>query len=177
MQTVLRVSLMVAGTWFWSLSTLDAAWAQGTPGFPTVAPAEQVARDGDSLRILREELDRESRLVEDQTKRKAERLVVGDARGVQESEDALQRHTRDVQSLRQEIDLAERRASSGGSTPASPVSVSATRRATSKASTATPVTAWWDVYGRAPERAQPLASQSSSERGARVDGVPTLPVH
>lgn len=117
-----------------------------------ISAVEQSARDSDRLRILRDELAREARLVEDQTKRKAERLMVRDAQGAQESEDALGRHAQNIEALRREIDQAQR-AAAAPPARASPVAVSATRRSTAVAVTTGAQTApWWDVYGRAPKR-------------------------
>jgi aspartate oxidase len=153
----------------WSLVLLatvvftQSVAAQSTQSPLVVSATDQATRDSDRLRILQDELAQEMRAVEEQTKRKAERLAVNDARGVGESESALARHAQNIQALRREIEQATQRLSVGPSARGSPVSVTATRRASPavavSSQTATP---WWDVYGRAPRRAE-LAGVRSDE--------------
>jgi hypothetical protein len=146
-------------------------FAQGTAPSMTISATEQAARDADRLRILRDELAREARLLEDQTKRKAERLAANDLRGVEESEQALERHTQNMQSLRREIDVALQAAAGGAR--ARPVAGAARRPATP---TATLVAGnegapWWDVYGRRPaSKVQPASA--TADDAAKPQPVP-----
>jgi hypothetical protein len=159
----------------WSLVLLatvvftQSVAAQSTQSPLVVSATDQATRDTDRLRILQDELAQEMRAAEEQTKRKAERLAVNDARGVGESESALARHAQNIQALRREIEQATQRLSVGPSARGSPATVTATRRA-SPVTSQMAATPWWDVYGRAPRRAElaGLRSDEAAVAGAAV---------
>lgn len=145
------------------------AVAQSPPSM-VVSGTEQAARDTDAMRILRDELAREMRLVEEQTKRKAERLLARDNQGAQESEDASVRHAQNIQALRREIEQATHRAATGSGGRGSPVPASTTRRSTGVVTVTADAQAppWWDVYGRAPQRSDLATTRVN---GAAVAGA------
>lgn len=159
----------MAKGWSWSLGVpvvaalaflAAPALAQGQGVSLAVSAPEQAARDDDRMRILRAELAQESRALEDQTKRKAERLAANDRGGVQESEQAVARHTENIAALRREIDQA----SQPGRARSAPAT--ATRRAPVTASTVVAGAAnapWWDVYGRRSAAKGPAAVDVSDE--------------
>lgn len=162
------------GVWFGVVCALQGGLvsARGLAPSMTVSASEQAKRDGDRLSILRDELARETRLLQEQTRRKAERLAANDTQGVQESEQALERHRQNIESLRREMDTA-----------AGQAKVRAARfegaRVVHRAAQAPPAAEgnalpWWDVYGR-----RPVATVHSEDTtgeaapaGAVVSGAP-----
>ena len=151
----------------------SSAWAQTSPSM-VVSGVEQGARDDERLRLLRDELERETRMADGHTKRKAERLAANDPRGVEESEQALSRHAQNIQSLQRELDLAVRQAGATRTARSAPRAVTATRRPAPVTTVAGPSEAapWWDVYGRAPRRTEtPALPGRDGAPGAATPGV------
>lgn len=115
------------------------AWAE-PPAAMIVSPAEQANRDARRVEILQSEIDAEQAASIESVKRRAERLAANDSAGVQEAEAAIAQHTRNLETLRREIEIAAK-------SPA--VAPAAVDRAAAKESK--PVS-WWDVYAHDPRK-------------------------
>lgn len=149
------------------LGALVAFGASGSVHAQIVPASEQVARDSERLRILKDELAKEQSAAAELAKRRADRLAARDAHGAQEAEAAQQRSSANLAALRREIELASKTAKNPA--PAPTATVSATRRAAPTSSVAAAAQApWWDVYSRAPRRydAAPVA------HGVSIGGEP-----
>lgn len=122
--------------------------ARGLTPSMTVSAAEQARRDDDRLKILRDELARETRLFQEQTRRKAERSAANDTQGAQESEQALEGHRQNIESLRREMDVAGHQPVARARRADGP---RVAHRAAQASSTAdADALPWWDVYGHRP---------------------------
>jgi hypothetical protein len=104
---------------------------------PVVAPAEQIARDGERLTILLQERNREQVQATEATKRRAERLAAGDAAGVAQAEQAQRTAAANLQALDREIRAAQPASKASAAAPPIPPSGPTSG-------------VWWDVYGKGP---------------------------
>lgn len=128
---------------------LPSAMASAQTAGPSVPAQQQAARDGERLAILRDELARETRAAEEETRHRAERLAAHDPRGVEQSEQSLARHAQNLEALRREIDTAARQATAPQTRPTPPQASPARMPATTLAR-GSEEPPWWDVYGRRP---------------------------
>ena len=111
-------------------------------------------RDGDRLRILREELATSEQLAATLAHRKVERLAASDPVAADEAQVQHDRVLKDIEALQREISSTRPSAAKGGGS-GSAVAVTATAPPANKVIKATetaravPASPWWDVYGKA----------------------------
>lgn len=136
------------------LITGPAAAQTDAPVARSVSATEQSVRDGDRLRILREELATSEQLAATLAHRKVERLAASDPVAADEAQVQHDRVLKDIEALQREISSTRPSAAKGGGS-GSAVAVTATAPPANKVIKATetvravPASPWWDVYGKA----------------------------
>lgn len=147
--------------------------AGAQPVATVVSASQQSARDGERLRILRDELRKSEALVESLAKRKAERLAVADQVAADEAEEGRLRTLGDIAALNREI--AGTRSSADALAKAAPPASSPHPAPVRPASPKpTPTTPWWDVYGKARRADTPASvpyAQPPGSTAARTDST------
>ncbi|MBT2326566.1 hypothetical protein J7E62_30085 [Variovorax paradoxus] len=133
------------------------------PAAMVAGVSEQSARDGERLRILRDELKSTETLAAGLARRKTERLAGGDVTGADEAEVQRIRALSDIAGLEREIAAARPSTGTMKTTPSAATGASATKPMSSKAQPSAP---WWDVYGKVGRSNPPAAVSYTQPPGA-----------
>jgi hypothetical protein len=129
--------------------SLVGGTATAQPTSTVVSPTEQSTRDGERLRILRDELRKSEALVESLSKRKAERLAVSDTVAADEAEEGRIRALSDIAGIKREIVATRPSGPSGDAPKALPNASGSSASPKSAQPKPQPAAPWWDVYGKA----------------------------
>ena len=133
-----------------------------------IAPPEQLARDNDRVKVLRQELKKSGEQLASLTRRKAERMAASDMQGVNEAEEQHVRTLGDIAALQREI--ASMSAVAGRTQTIKPVAAQApqNRPGTGKGTAPSP---WWDVYGSSRRAGLPAAGSPAPTPGQAAYSV------
>jgi hypothetical protein len=161
-----RAALLPLHVFVILMAQVDMGAAQVSPH--TVAPPEQLARDDDRVKVLRQELKKSEEQLESLTRRKAERMAASDLQAVNEAEDQHLRTLSDITALKREI--ASVSAVAGQSQKSMPVGAQAIQHhpRTGKGTAPSP---WWDVYGSGPRAGLPASDSPASTPGQAAHSV------